>query len=42
LAEVYTAFLAVYDEEMAAGRPEYDEHARSVQGFLEDARGGGG
>lgn len=41
LAQVYAAFLAVYDEEMAAGRPEYDEHERSIQGLLEDARGGG-
>lgn len=41
LAEVYAAFLVAYDEEMTAGRPEYDEHERSIQGFLEDARGGG-
>lgn len=41
LAQVYAAFLAVYDEEMAAARPEYDEHERSIQGLLEDARGGG-
>jgi hypothetical protein len=42
LAQVYSEFLAAYDEEIAVGRPEYDEHERSVQGFLEDARGGGG
>jgi hypothetical protein len=42
LAQVYTAFLAAYDEEIAVGRPEYGEHERSVQGFLDDARGGGG
>ena len=41
LAQVYTEFLAAYDEEIAAGRPEYTEHERSIQGFLEDARGVG-
>lgn len=41
LAQVYTAFLAAYDEEMAAGRPEYEHHEASVQGFLDEARGGG-
>ncbi len=41
LAQVYTGFLAAYDEEIAAGRPEYTEHERSIKGFLEDARSGG-
>ncbi len=42
LAQVYTAFLAAYDAEIAAERLEYSEHERSIQGFLGDARGGGG
>ena len=40
LAAVYQAFLAAYDEEMAAGRPEYEHHRSSIEGFLSDARGG--
>ena len=42
LAEVYQAFLAAYDEEIAAARPEYDHHRTSVEGFLAEAKGGGG
>ncbi len=41
LAQIYGAFLGAYDEEMAAGRPEYEHHEPSVQGFLDDAKGGG-
>ena len=38
LAEAYRRFLAAYDAEMAAARPEYDEHRPAIQGFLGDAR----
>ena len=42
LAQVYQEFLEVYDEEIAAERPEYGHHQQSIEGFLQDARGGGG
>ncbi len=38
LGEAYAAFLANYDEEMAVGRGEYQEHATSIEAFLEEAR----
>ena len=41
LAQVYQEFLEVYDEEIAAERPEYGHHQQSIEGFLQDARGGG-
>lgn len=41
LAEVYAGFLEVYDGEIAAARPEYGHHQPSIQGFVDDARGGG-
>jgi hypothetical protein len=43
LARAYADFLAHYDAEKQAGRPEYEEHARAVEDFLQaarDSRGG--
>ncbi|MCZ6916225.1 MAG: hypothetical protein O7I93_05575 [Gemmatimonadetes bacterium] len=38
LREAHAGFLANYDEEMAVGRGEYQEHATSIEAFLEEAR----
>ena len=38
LARARQAFLEVYDREMASARPEYTEHATSVDIFLAEAR----
>ena len=37
LAEVYGQYLAVYDEEMELGRPEYGHHVSMLEGFKADA-----
>jgi len=39
LAKTYTDFLAHYDAEQAAKRPEYSEHPRALEDFLKAARG---
>jgi hypothetical protein len=41
LAQVYAEFLEVYDEEIATAKPEYGHHQSSIEGFVDDARGGG-
>jgi hypothetical protein len=38
LDQAYRSFLDHYDSEMAAGRPEYQEHTTSIDGFLTEAR----
>ncbi len=42
--DTYRSFLEQYDAEMAAERPEYNAHARTIAAFLEEARAtvGGG
>jgi hypothetical protein len=42
LARVQRDFLAAYDEEITAGRPEYDHHRPSIEGFLTEAQTGAG
>jgi hypothetical protein len=42
LAKTYADFLAHYDKELAAKRPEYSEHPRALEEFLKAARGGQG
>jgi hypothetical protein len=42
LAKTYTDFLAHYDKELAAKRPEYSEHPRALEEFLKAARAGQG
>ncbi len=37
LAKAYRGFLAHYDEEMKANRPEYTEHRASIDGFRREA-----
>ena len=37
LARAYKEFLAHYDAEMKAGRPEYGEHRTSIDGFRREA-----
>jgi hypothetical protein len=37
-ADLYSRFVANYDEEMAAGRPEYQEHINVLPAMLEAAR----
>ena len=39
LAKTYADFLAHYDAEQAAKRPEYSEHPRALEEFLKAARG---
>lgn len=41
LRQIYQRFLAAYDEETRAGRPEYADHRQMLDGFLADARSGG-
>ena len=38
LARTREAFLEVYDREVASARPEYSEHATSIDTFLAEAR----
>jgi len=38
LKQSYADYLAHYDAETKAKRPEYEKHARSVEQFLKDAR----
>ena len=42
LARTYADFLAHYDAEQAAKRPEYSEHPRALEEFLKAARGARG
>jgi len=43
LIAAYRDFLAVYDSELALGRPEYQSHAGLIDTFRDDAiRAGGG
>jgi hypothetical protein len=39
LAKAYRGFLAHYDAEMKANRPEYADHRASIDGFRRDALG---
>lgn len=39
LPGIYSEFLAHYDAEQAAKRPEYAEHPRALEDFLKSARG---
>jgi hypothetical protein len=41
LAKAYREFLAHYDAEMKANRPEYGEHRASIDGFRREAQSGG-
>jgi hypothetical protein len=36
--DLYARFLAAWDAEMMAGRPEYQDHQRMLEGFERDAR----
>lgn len=40
--QAYKAFLAAYDSEIAAGRPEYQEHLNSIESFRKMAQASGG
>lgn len=40
-ARAYMAFLAAYDVEIMAGRPEYQDHLNSIERFRKAAQGGG-
>jgi len=40
-AQAYKAFLAAYDAEIVAGRPEYQDHLKSIEGFRKAAQTGG-
>ncbi len=42
LKQSYADYLAHYDVETKAKRPEYEKHARSIDQFLKDARGATG
>lgn len=42
LKKSYADYLAHYDAEIKAKRPEYEKHSRSVDQFLKDARDGSG
>ncbi len=42
LAVAYQGFLASYDREMKANRPEYGEHRASIEGFRREAEGTAG
>jgi hypothetical protein len=37
-AQVYTAFLAAYDSEIATGRAEYQDHLNSIETFRKAAQ----
>lgn len=41
LLQTYQDFLANYDSEIAASRPEYRAHDSALEAFLADARGAG-
>ena len=41
LGKAYRGFLANYDKEMKANRPEYGEHRASIDGFRREAEQGG-
>lgn len=40
-AQIYKAFLAAYDTEILAGRPEYQDHMNSIEDFRKAAQAGG-
>lgn len=42
LTEAYREFLSLYDTEVKADRPEYDEHRASIEAFRREARDAGG
>ena len=42
LAKAYRGFLAHYDAELKANRPEYGEHRASIDGFRREAQEAGG
>ncbi len=42
LTAAYDRFLADFETELAAGRQEYSEHTRGIEGFRQRAAGAGG